>query len=374
MKRIVVGILPLSFWACLTVSTLAQQSLKQVPQDDSTFKEFDAALMFLRNRNARDYAITTRNGIDEAKYVTIGGIKQWITIRGENRNNPVILFLHGGPGDVTSIWAYAGFRTWLKDFTVVQWDQRGAGRTFGMSGPSIGSTMTVERMVTDGIELAGLLRTTLKEPKIILVGHSWGSVLGVLMAKARPDLFYAYVGTGQVTTDPAANNAVTYRELLEEAEHRGDQVAVGELRQIGPPPRPNGPGGRVQHKWANLYEHADMFLNSAFGAALLAPGYDIKDINDWFDGQSFSGEHLYSQLDAADSAVGGTFQVPVFVFQGAKDFTTSTSLARKWVNSISAPSKTFVPIEDAGHFAVFMRPDAFLHELRTLVRPLARRP
>ena len=87
--------------------------------DVAEFQKLGPALKFLRDRNARTYAIPTPNGIDEATYVEIGGIEQWITIRGEDRNNPVLLFLHGGPGDATNPWGYAAFRSWLKYFTVV---------------------------------------------------------------------------------------------------------------------------------------------------------------------------------------------------------------------------------------------------------------
>jgi pimeloyl-ACP methyl ester carboxylesterase len=177
----------------------------------------EATWAFLRARNARDYAIVTPNGIDEGQYVQVGGIQQWITIRGEDRNNPVLLFLHGGPGDATNPWGYAGFRLWLRHFTVVQWDQRGAGRTLGNNRAAPLHDMTVARMTKDGVELADILRKQLRKDKIVLVGHSWGSILGVLMVKARPDLFYAFVGTGQVA-DPATSYAVSHRELLRKAE------------------------------------------------------------------------------------------------------------------------------------------------------------
>src|SRR5204862_114825 len=118
-------------------------------------------------------------------------------------------------------WGYAGFRNWLKYFTVVQWDQRGAGRTFGRNGEAAASTITVERMVQDGVELAELLLKKLQKDKIVLVGHSWGSTLGVFMAKARPELFYAFVGTGQVA-DPARNYAVAYAALVEKPSREGN--------------------------------------------------------------------------------------------------------------------------------------------------------
>jgi pimeloyl-ACP methyl ester carboxylesterase len=198
----------------LVVSVTAQGGgASPSPNEARDLLKLDALIAAVRTRNARDYAITTPNGIDEARYVAIGGIEQWITIRGEDRRNPVLLLLHGGPGDATNPWGYAVLRSWSKAFTVVQWDQRGAGRTLGRSGASSASALTIARMTQDGIELSELLRKTLRKDKIILVGHSWGSILGTFMVKARPDLFYAYVGTGQVA-DEARNYAVAYDELL----------------------------------------------------------------------------------------------------------------------------------------------------------------
>jgi pimeloyl-ACP methyl ester carboxylesterase len=115
-------------------------------------------------------------------YVKIGGIDQWITITGADRRNPAILFLHGGPGDAMSRFAALYFAGWEKDCTLVQCDQRGAGRTYGKNGKSIEPTMTVERMTQDGIEVAEFLKGQLHKSKIILVGGSWGSIQGIRMA------------------------------------------------------------------------------------------------------------------------------------------------------------------------------------------------
>jgi pimeloyl-ACP methyl ester carboxylesterase len=258
----------------------------------------------------------------------------------------------------------------MKIFTVVQWDQRGAGRTLGRNGPGSASTITIERMAQDGVELAELLRITLKKGKIVLVGHSWGSILGVFMAKGRPDLFYAFVGTGQVA-DPTRNYSVAYDELLKKAEELRDQRAIRELKEIGPPPYSSGRGYAVQRKWSNLFEGADFFISSMFGLALSAPGYSLRDINDWGEGQDLSGQRLIPQTSTLESkALGGEFAVPVFVIQGAEDFTTPTSLARSFLNSLRAPRKAFVTIEGGGHFSVFMKPDVFLKELVARVLPL----
>ena len=365
---------------CLGLGMFGQVAKGQQPPAapsaiDSEYRKFDELVSFVRARNAEQYAILSPKGIDEGSFVKIGGIEQWITIRGENRHNPVLLFLHGGPGDATNPWGYAAFRSWLKAFTVVQWDQRGTGRTLGKNGPSQAATITIDRMVQDGIELAEMLRRTLQKDKIILVGHSWGSILGVFMAKARPDLFSAFVGTGQVA-DPQRNYGAAYDALLEKAMRLGEPRAIRELKDVGPPPYADGRGYAVQRKWANLFEGADFFIASMVGLALNAPDYRPHDISDWFDGQGLSAEHLVPQTSATSAltakALGGDFAVPVFVIQGAEDFTTPTSLAKIYLNSLHAPSKAFATIEGAGHFAVFTEQDVFLKELRARVLPLIR--
>jgi pimeloyl-ACP methyl ester carboxylesterase len=365
MRIVVLG--SMAVWTALPGT--AQEPVRE-PANATEEQKLDKMLTFVRNRNAQDYAIRGPNSIDEGKYVAIGGIQQWITIRGEDRNNPVLLFLHGGPGDATNPWGFAGFRTWLKAFTVVQWDQRGAGRTFGRNGPASAATITIARLTQDGIELADMLRKTLGKDKILLVGHSWGSVLGVTMVKARPDLFVAFVGTGQVG-DEQRNYFVAYEALLKKAESLGDQRALDELKGIGPPPYADGRGYGVQRRWANLFEGADYFIASMLGFSRAAPGYSLKDINDWLDGQVASAEHLVPELNELDAkTLGGKFFLPMFVIQGAEDFTTPTSLARGFVDAIQAPQKSFMTI-DGGHFAVFMKTDRFLQELVTRVRPLA---
>lgn len=359
---------------CLCTFALGQQQQTPLPSADPELQKLNTLLSALRARNARDYTIPFPDGIDEAKYVEIGGIQQWITIRGEDRNNPVLLFLHGGPGDAISPWGYAGFRSWLKLFTVVHWDQRGAGRTFGKNGASLAPTITIERMTRDGIELTEFLLLALHKNKLILVGHSWGSILGIFMVKARPELFSAFVGTGQVA-DPVKNYAVAYDELLKKAEATGDRRALAELRDVGPPPYSDGRGNAVQRKWSNLFEGADLFLYSTLALALSAPGFTLSDVNDWIDGQILSAERLVPQTGSLDSErLGGNFAVPVFVIQGAEDLTTPTRLAHAFVESIHAPSKAFVSIEGGGHFAVFMKSDAFLRELSSRVLPLVKPP
>jgi Predicted hydrolases or acyltransferases (alpha/beta hydrolase superfamily) len=363
-------VLVITFCAGALASPSPQET-KPPESEAADFQKLEPTLKFLRGRNARTYAITTPNGIDEGAYVEIGGIEQWITIRGEDRKNPVLLFLHGGPGDATNPWGYAAFHSWLKYFTVVQWDQRGAGRTFGRNGAAAASTITPDRMVQDGIELSELLKKKLHKDKIVLVGHSWGSVLGFFMAKSRPDLFYAFVGTGQVAAVFSRSLEVAYAALVERASREANAQAVQELKEIGPPPYKDGKGFGVTHKWAMLFERADVFLASALGFALTAPDSSVRDIGDWFDGQIASGEHLEPYFDDLDrKLVGGQLALPVFVIQGAEDYNTPVSLAKTYLASLRAPRKAFATIEGAGHFAVFTNQDEFLKILRAQLLPL----
>jgi pimeloyl-ACP methyl ester carboxylesterase len=337
---------------------------------DAEYRKFERVESFVRNRDAQNYAISSAQGVDEASYIAIGGIEQWVTIRGEDRSNPVLLVLHGGPGDVTNPWTFAFFAPWEKYFTVVQWDQRGAGRTLRKSGEGVAPTITVARMTQDGIELAEYLRRHLGKDKILVVGHSFGTILELGMVRARPDLFYAYVGTGQVA-DEVKNYSAAYDALLQKARATGNQQATDELKRVGPPPYSDGRGYGVQRKWSNKFEGAYEFLYGTIGIALMAPGGSVQDINDWFDGQILSGERLFEQTRSqGPKELGLEFSLPMFVFEGDEDFTTPTALAREYVESMKAPHKEFVPIH-GGHFVMFMHSDEFLQELIKRVRPLA---
>jgi len=231
--------------------------------------------------------------------------------------------------------------------------------------------MTLDQLTKDGIELAEYLRQHLEKARIILVSHSFGTLLALRMVRARPDLFYAYVGTGQVA-DQTRNYKVAYEALMKKAKATNNSAALDELKRIGPPPYNSGEGYSVQRKWANRFEGADEFLEGTIGLTLVAPGSSVEDVNDSADGQMFSGEHLVSQVTSATPKdLGLEFAVPMFFFEGTEDFTTPTELARQYLALLRAPRKEFVPIEGAGHFAVFLYSDRFLQELVTRVRPLA---
>lgn len=318
---------------------------------------------------AQAIAIHSINGIDEAMYIKVGGINQWIQIRGQDRKNPVLFCLHGGPGgswlSETTI-----LLPWEKAFTVVQWDQRGTGKTLETTGPSIAATMSVDRMAQDGLEVAEFLRHHLHKDKIILLGFSWGSLLGIHMAKQRPDLFYAYVGTGQIT-NMAKSQQISYTYVMEKARAANDANALKKLQSIGPPPFDTMDKIAVFFQTLDKYEcESD---RNAGASAFTAPNYSLWDIYNLIRGfaqvPTFA---IYHEMLSADlTSLGPDFKIPIFIFQGSEDERAPAPLAQQYFDTIQAPHKEFVLLQGAGHFAVWSLPDRFLHELETRVRPLA---
>jgi pimeloyl-ACP methyl ester carboxylesterase len=333
---------------------------------------------YRQHENAKILAIHTPNGIQEGMYIPIGGIEQWIQIRGEDRNNPVLLFVHGGPGGSTLMLS-SGWQPWEKYFTVVQWDERGTGRTYRKTGDSIAPTMTVDRMAQDGIEVAEFLRTHLHKDKMILVGHSWGSFLGIHMVKKRPDLFFAYVGTGQIIGLPTWKKVgeLQYAKVLAAARAANNADALKELSSIGAVPDERKFG--IIQKWSHLlnvpFEYGKRPDIKFKIPPPMMPGFSLLDQYYWKKGYQFSRKVINPLLRNADlRSLGLDFSVPIFFFEGTADFITPIEPAKQYLKEITAPHKEFVRFEGADHFLPLNRPDVFLEELLSRVRPLADPP
>src|SRR5580698_973236 len=187
-----------------------------------------------QSRVAAKLKIGAPNGIDESGFQRIGGIEQWVSIRGQDLTNPVIVVAHGGPGSGLSPLIVETTLGWEKDFTVVHWDQRGAGRTFSRAKAGQGE-MTLERIAEDGLEVTAYALKRTGQAKAILFGGSWGTVVAVAMARRRPELFHVLVGAGQVV-DGERNEAVGYEALLARVRAAGDARSEAELVTLGPPP------------------------------------------------------------------------------------------------------------------------------------------
>lgn len=304
------------------------------------------------------------NGINEGKFVSIGGIEQWVTIKGDDKSKPVILFLHGGPGSTMSPYNDAIYGEWRKDFILVQWDQRGAGRTYGRNAPKelnedywIENPLTVEQMMADGIELSEYLIKYLGKRKIIIIGTSWGSILGVRMAMKRPELFHAYVGHSQLV-NPSADMVKAYRKVYKMAEKANDQASIDKLTLMGIPPydeaRNTGKLFRVIKKYErqNSTPAPDTWWK-------LATEYDNEiDSKHRYDGDDYSFINFVGHKKLGIKAMSNTinfmkdgleFKIPVYFIHGKADITTTIEVVKEYFDKIKAPDKEFFVLMDAGH-------------------------
>jgi pimeloyl-ACP methyl ester carboxylesterase len=305
-------------------------------------------------------------GIDESGFVPIGGIEQWIAIQGSDVNNPALLYLHGGPAEAQSPFLNE-FKPWERDYTVVNWDQRGSGKTFARNGTST-PDMTVGRMALDAVAVAQYALRRLQKKKIVLVGQSWGCVLGLNAAARRPDLFVAYVGTGQPVTwklSLAAREAFARSQM--EAAH--DTAAINALDAVRSLPSTDSKRLSASSKWR--WAPSDLqYLE--IERAFLGPDPEkaTGDAAAWMAGGDFSGSKLWPAITAFDARTVAPegFQVPIFVIQGRDDHVVSFDAAKAFVESLRAPAKAFVPI-DGGHFACFTDSTEFLAALNQCVRP-----
>lgn len=306
--------------------------------------------------------------IAEEGFVRIGGIDQWVSIRGADVRNPLIVVVHGGPAVANSSLP-GPYGAWERNFTVVQWDQRGAGKTFGRNGKST-PEVTADRITEDGIEVVEYSRHRVDKRKVILLGHSWGSLLGVAMIKKRPDLFSAYVGTGQVVSF-AGTTAAQYDDLVKRASAEANQDALRKLHDIGPPPYEMGPKFFELQKWNDHYlprVDAD-YLHGMLERVRAAPKSTPQEAQSWIDGRQFSMRSLGGAVLAADLPAAQGYEMPVafFIIQGAEDRITPTVLVEDYFRHVRAPRKEMAVIPGAGHFAYATHSEAFLADLEKFV-------
>jgi pimeloyl-ACP methyl ester carboxylesterase len=311
--------------------------------------------------------------IDQTAFVPIGGIEQWISIRGDARANPVLLVVHGGPGEAQ--WPQAEiYKPWEKAFTVVQWDQRGAGHTFGRYGTKT-PDVTLDRISMDGVELAEYLCGVLGKKKIIVLGHSWGSIVATRMVQMRPGLFAAYVGTGQVANWAAMVNT-QYELVLAKARASGDQAAITQIEADQPDPADAGQYFNFSSKYqvrSSLWPEPDrawlQHLRSQLPELRARNAEQVKYLA---EGMEFQGAQvLPDQLAINLPKTACDIDTAYFVVQGQDDVVTPTSAAVEYFKCVNAPKKELILIANAGHFAFMTASDRFLEALTSKVRSIA---
>jgi pimeloyl-ACP methyl ester carboxylesterase len=307
--------------------------------------------------------------IAEASYLRLGGLDQWVMIRGESVANPPLIVLHGGPG-MPETRLFRHFNAPLENtFTVVYWDQRGSGKSFDSRIPR--STMTVEQFIADLDELVDAVCGRVGKQRVAIFGHSWGAALGVLYAARFPEKVAAYVGSGQPGDWPAGERA-SYAFALAEAERRGDRKALKALRAIGPPPH-TASGLWTQRMWLNRFEgHVNAKTLWSFGRILLGgPEASILDLPGLVRGFRFSIDAMWdevSRLNVIEAAP--VLRMPVFFFLGRHDHWVSSEVSVAYFDALDAPSKQLVWFEESGHELFVDEPAKFNASMVELVRPV----
>ena len=307
--------------------------------------------------------------IAEISYRRLGGVDQWVMIRGARISNPVLILLHGGPG-FPEMRLFRTFNAPLEDsFTVVYWEQRGTDKSFDRRIPQ--SSMTVAQFIADLDELVDALRQRFGKDKVVLYGHSWGSVLGVLYAARFPEKVSAYVGTGQIGDWPAFE-LLSYRFTLAEAERRNNTKALKQLRAIGPPPHTYWQM-TVQRKWLTRFVGVarGMSMWRFFRITLGRPEASILDLPNILRGLAFS-RCMWpevSQLSLLKSVP--ALQMPVFFFIGRHDHVVAAETSARYFELLAAPSKKFVWFDGSAHEPAVEEPAKFNAAMVELVRPLA---
>lgn len=322
--------------------------------------------------------IVAPRGIERSQAVRIGGIDQWISVRGTDDRNPILLMVHGGPGYVSMPTSWYFQRGWEDYFTVVQWDQRGAGKTYAANDPAlVAPTMTRSRMIADAEEMVSWLRREFGKERIFVLGHSWGSSLGIELARRHPDWLHAYIGMGQITNSPESERR-GLRFALDAARRDKNDLAVRELEALGPYAAPGQPITLAdlykQRKWLGYYGGA-VFGRKNFdheGAATrLSPEYTDADLRTIWKASDFSAEHLLAETVALDFSRYTRFECPIIVFNGRHDYNVSASAAAEWFETVRAPSKKLVWFENSAHEMFNEEPGKMLVSLVRYARPIA---
>ncbi len=290
--------------------------------------------------------------IAKLEKVNLNGSQQWVSIRGRDTTQPVLLFLAGGPGGsqlATERYALNGLE---QHFVVVNWEQPGAGKSFDSLDRS---TLTPERYIEDAHALVLLLRERFGQDKVYVLGESWGSALGIMLVQRYPDLFHAFVGTGQMVAF-LENDLICYEFALEWAHERGDQAKVDKLTQQGPPPYY---GEGVAWKQATYLLDTFNYMNQNPAIAdngsntfrdLAAPEYGLYDKVNWFRGVLDTLGIVYPHLWEVDFRAQATdLAVPVYFLIGRHDINAPVTLTEQYYEVLDAPHKQIVWFEHSGH-------------------------
>lgn len=305
--------------------------------------------------------------------LTIGGVAQSIWFRGVSRTNPPLILLHGGPGASESA-LFRHYNSALeRHFLVVYWEQRGTGRSFHSGIPP--ESMTIDRFVRDLDEIVEAVRQRFGHNKVVLLGHSWGTVPGTIYAFRRPEKVAAYVGVAQIS-NVAEQRRLAYEFTLSEARRVGNFKAVSQLEKIGPPPYRSFDDVLRVGTWTERFGgvfHGDLSTGKLIWTAVNTDEANLIDLVKFGQGNRFSLTWLEREISQLDlSARYRSFEVPIFFLLGRYDWHVPAVAAGKYFDEIEAPRKRLVWFEQSAHNPPFEEPDRFNQVLTEQVLPLVR--
>jgi pimeloyl-ACP methyl ester carboxylesterase len=306
----------------------------------------------------------------------IGGADQWVLERSEDLSNPIILFVHGGPGTSELASNRRNTRDLERCFTVVNWDQRGAGKSYAAIQDV--SAMKIEQFVDDTRELTVHLLKKFGKERLVLVGHSWGTVIGTLAVARSPQLYSCYVGIGQIS-NMAEGEALSYQWVLDQARQGHHRRALRSLTAMGPPPYTSDWQKKTVTERAYLAKFGGQVRASRHGAMgmvlrslLVAPEYTLRDRVNFFRGVLGSMRLLWPQLLEVDLFEQvPELQVPVFFIEGRHDWEVPSILSARYFEALRAPSKRLIWFENSAHLPNAEERDRFNQIMRDDVRALA---
>lgn len=353
-------------------------------KEESAQKDLLAFRANVLSAKAAQDRITTPNGIDVLEPFRINGIDQWVSIRGDDKDNPVLLYLHGGPGSVTMPFSNLLPKAWEENFTMVHWDQRGTGKTRCANPQYDAAQATYEDFYSDTVAMVNTLRERFHKDKIIVFGHSWGSILGLHLAREHPELLHAYVGTGQVI-NAWKGEIVGYRFLLDEARRRNDYEALTALEALAPYPSEQGMDQKmnVQRHYMQAYGgsiRGDLSYTQLFELAFFeSPLYSVCDWMGFVNTVFLEDPHkkIRDAIVQEESPIANfdlypsDYDIPIFFFLGAHDLHTPTAVVADYFEKVHAPYKKLILFEDSAHAAPMREKDKFIQAMIEYVRPLA---
>lgn len=333
-----------------------------------------AAHTLYRAQQRRLHAIPAP-GIDEAGLVFINGIEQYVQIRGKNPDNPVLLFLHGGPGSPMTPMLHSFQYAWEDDYTVVQWDQRNSGKTyFANDEEAVAATLNFDTMLEDAWQVTQYLQKRFGVDKIALMGHSWGTVLGTALVQTHPEAFSCYIGVGQVT-NLQDNEKRGYEEVLHRAQAAGNADDMAALTALAGYPGTIFSDAFCKQmltvrKYQQKYKLAETISFQNVVMVLSSPYYTFTEgmfyTKDSTVLQRPLFRYMFEEYDALK--FGTNYQVPVYYIMGENDYQTPVPLAKALFDTLTAPEKKLFLIPGAGHFTMHDNAqkfnEVFLGEIR----------